>query len=119
MTKKLITLLEKVETEYEKSKLLDDIPAIVAEINTIFACIKATNSFDEAQAYFDFLMNVVCTPTARMWFVHGLDVGDELEKFISDFDRIDDQRTRKEIYDGIKDGTYSLSPEDEEISAHA
>jgi hypothetical protein len=119
MTKKLIILLEKVETEYDKPKLLNDIPAIIGELKTIFTCIKQTKDFGDAQPYFEFLMNVVCIPLERMWFVHNLNVGEEVKKFINDFDRIDDLQTRKELYKEIKDGTYTLNPEDEKVSTNA
>jgi hypothetical protein len=119
MTEKLISLLNKIETEYDKPKLLDDIPAIVAEIKAIFASIKKTNNLEEAQPYFDFLMEDAYIPIARMRFLYELDIGDELAKFIYDFDRIDALRIRKEIYDGIKNSTYSLKLEDEEITTYA
>ena len=77
------------------------------EIKKYLAMIKEKSNINETVLYFDAL-NKIQTVLAKYSFKDGVSLNEKLNKFVYDFDRIDDLEYRNIIFNKIKSVGYFL-----------
>ena len=102
-----IRLLEK---EVNKDNATDYFTQIIDVVNQLLAEIRLYNSVTEIQEQWDMLRDVHGI-VSILTFVDAVELPGELNKFISDFDRVDDPMWQQYLFDRIKPGIYSLQGE--------
>lgn len=94
-------IVELIEKNYEEGKLKDNISFIQKKIFELLNQIKATNSINEAIPLFKDLERIQYI-LAKAVFKDNLIVTPAIKKFISDFDRVDDEEMKIFLYLKIK-----------------
>jgi hypothetical protein len=107
---KILLLLRRIANEPARENVTVYLPTLLQLILKIFSAIKQCKNIYEAQSHFDVLDKIQFS-LATLVFKEKVGVSNELRKFIRDCDRLDDTDVRKFLFDGIKNGTYSLSGE--------
>jgi len=72
-----------------------------------YVLIKKCKIVEEADGYFDLLQKTQ-ELLARLFFKQEITMSKGLEKFVSDFDRVDDNWLRDYLFNAIKRDEYSL-----------
>jgi len=104
---KIALIIEEIKNE-QKKVIVEKTSSIVNEIMFLLTNIKSSNNVEEANKYFDTLQNIQ-NILAVTFFKDELYLGDALWKFVKDFDRADDMRTRTYLFNKIKKDEYALS----------
>ena len=102
-----IRLIEQNLECQDKKRLISNLSFIQSSLFLLFDQIKVTNSYDEAVLIFKVLEDIQFV-LAKAVFKDGIVVTPKLRKFISDFDRIDDEGMRNYLYLKIKSNEYVL-----------
>ena len=100
-----IKLIEHNLQYEDASKLANNMYFIQDVLNLIFSYISKTDNLDDAILAFKTLEDMQFV-LARAVFKEGVIVTNQLNKFISDFDRIYDQATLHYLYLKIKSNKY-------------
>lgn len=103
----IICLIEDIEDERIKKIIVPKLEVIEKEIKELLIAIKKCKTVQEAQDYFDLLQKLQ-EALASLFFKQKIIVSQGLEKFITDFDRIDDDWLRNYMFSAIKKNEYTL-----------
>lgn len=99
--------LQTLEYEANSSEITAKLPLLLELINNQFTLIKSCLDISCADAYFD-LLETIQFIAARLLFVYHINLSPSLQKFVKDFDRIDDKDERQYFFDEIKNNRYHL-----------
>lgn len=102
--KRLITEIDYPQT---KRHIVILLPFIYQEIKKIISTINACEEIHEAKNYFDKLQEIQGNLSVLV-FKYEIEAPEILWKFVSDFDRLDDQDSRIWLFNQIKNERYSL-----------
>lgn len=100
----LLRLLEEITSEPIKINLLPQLDFIYEEVCIFFNKIKMSKNVKEADVYFDFLEKIQ-DALAELSFKYNIKMPENLNKFIRDYDRLDDPSLREYLFDKIKNGS--------------
>jgi len=100
-----IRLIEQQFESLSEKKLKKNLQFIQEVLNLLFSYISKTDDLDEAALAFKLLENIQFV-LARASFKEGVVITSLLKKFVSDFDRIDDEEMKAYLYLKIKSGEY-------------
>jgi hypothetical protein len=107
----LKTLLEEMVNYPTRDNVLPKYQIVLQKIEDIFVQIKESKDEELANQYFDQLQEIQ-SPLAILVFKEKIDEYSRINKFVSDFDRIDDFRLRKYMFNAIKNENYALDGEE-------
>ena len=99
--------LHTLDNEVQPEKIDEQLPLMLEIINDLLAKIKESNDLQAANYYFDILQEIQYV-LAILAFVKEIPITKELDKFLSDCDRLDDAWTRDMLFKMIKADTYHL-----------
>jgi hypothetical protein len=99
--------LKALDNEMQPEKIDEQLPLMLEVVNDLLAKIKLANSMQEANFYFDILQEIQDV-LATVAFVKEIPITKELDKFLSDCERLDDAWTRDMLFKMIKADTYHL-----------
>lgn len=91
--------IELIENYLSKKQGLE---FIEQEIKLLFSAISNTNKVDDARLIFKNLEDIQFV-LAKSIFKNGIEVTPFLRQFVYDFDRIDDDETKRVLYERIKE----------------
>jgi hypothetical protein len=104
---KLIQIIQDIEVSDDRDFVASAFLLLLEEIKKAISTLEQCKSFSESMEYFDILQKAnECVGEAQ--YIHDLKTGSQLWKFYKDFDRADDARQRKILYDKIRSGKYSF-----------
>jgi hypothetical protein len=106
----LLKLLQEIENEPIKTDLLPQLHFIQNEISLFFAKIKTCETLEAANEYFDLLEKIQNT-LAILSFKYEIKLPSNLNKFVSDCDRLDDSWLREHLFNKIKNNKYPQGEE--------
>lgn len=106
----LIVLLNEMVNYPTRDNVLPKYQIVLKVINSILSKIQSCVDENEANIYFD-LLQEIHSPLAILVFKEKIDEYLSINKFVTDFDRIDDIRFRKYMFNKIKNEKYSLTVE--------
>lgn len=104
---KIIQLIEICIDNHDQEKLTLNCTLIENELSMIFQKIRESKLFNENASTFN-LLNKIQFVLAKAVFKEGLEVNNVLRKFITDFDRLDDEENNKYLYSKIKSNDFYL-----------
>lgn len=90
-----------------RDNVLPKYQIVLKKINYILDSIRNCDTEIQADPFFD-LLEEIHSPLAILVFKEKIDEYPRINKFVSDFDRIDDQRLRTIMFRDIKRNNYSL-----------
>lgn len=99
--------LQALDNEIIPEKIDEQLPLMLEVINDLLVKIKFSNDLQVANFYFDILQEIQDV-LATIAFVKEIPVTKELDKFLSDCERLDDAWTRDMLFKMIKADTYHL-----------
>ena len=99
--------LQSLDNEMQPDKIDEQLPLMLEVVNDLLAKIKLVNNMQEANFYFDILQEIQDV-LATVAFVKEIPITKELDKFLSDCERLDDARTRDRLFEMLKADTYHL-----------
>ena len=99
--------LHTLDNEVQPEKIDEQLPLMLEIINDLLAKIKESNDLQAANYYFDILQEIQYV-LAILAFVKEIPITKELDKFLSDCDRLDDAWTRDMLFKLIKADEYHL-----------
>ncbi|SEK63758.1 hypothetical protein [Parapedobacter koreensis] len=94
----MANFIELIESSLSQKK---GVEFVEQEIKLLFSAIAGTNKIDDAELLFKNLEDIQFV-LAKSIFKNGIKVTSFLKKFVYDFDRIDDNDTKKNLYNKIK-----------------
>lgn len=100
-------LLNEMVNYPTRDNVLPKYQMVLKKINSILNEIKNCDSEAQADQFFD-LLEEIHSPLAILVFKEKINEYPRINKFVSDFDRIDDQRLRASMFRDIKENNYSL-----------
>ena len=103
----LRTLLEEMVNYPTRDNVLPKYQIVLHKIRDLFHEIKKCKKEEEASHYFDQLQEIQ-SYLAILVFKENIDEYKRINKFVSDFDRIDDFRMRQYMFNAIKFKKYTL-----------
>ena len=103
----LKALLEEMVNYPTRDNVLPKYQIVLQKIEDIFTKIRECSNDELANQYFDQLQEIQ-SPLAVLVFKENIDEYSRINKFVSDFDRIDDLRLRKYMFNAIKNEEYTL-----------
>ena len=101
------TLLKAMVDYPTRDNVLPKYQIIVQKIDQLFSCIKGCSNFSSANEYFDQLQEMQ-GPLSVLVFKERIDDYASVDKFVRDFDRIDDMWLRRRMFEQIQNGEYSI-----------
>ena len=104
----LQVLLQEMVNFPTRDNVLPKYHIVLKEIQSLLSQIKITDSLISADNFFDQLEEIQ-SPLSVLVFKEKIDEYPSINKFVRDFDRIDDIRMRKYMFNDIKHNNYSLS----------
>lgn len=104
------TLLQAMVDYPTRDNVLPKYQIVLNELDAIICKIKKSHDFASANKYFDQLQEIQA-PLSRLVFKEKIDDYDSINKFVRDFDRIDDKELRQEMFELIQEGKYSIHDE--------
>lgn len=107
MTERLTKILSDLKLERDKSLIQLESASLVDEIELVFEKMRSLMSLKDAEVFFE-LLSQVQLELATLLFKERMDFPDNIRKFVSDFDRVDDVRQRQYLFDKIRARSYSL-----------
>ena len=106
------TLLKTMVDYPTRDNVLPKYQIILNKLDAIMLNIKECRDFEAATQYFDQLEEIQA-PLSRLVFKEKIDGYDSINKFVRDFDRIDDKALRENMFELIKEGRYSIHDEND------
>jgi len=100
-------VLEEIDSNPIKSNISWELVYLEKVVRTLLAKIKDSNNIQQAEIYFDILQNIQ-DALAKLSFKYDVKLSASLNKFVSDFDRLDDHELRDYLFNKIKHNLYSL-----------
>ncbi len=101
-------LLDEMVNNPTRDNVLPKYQIVLQKIKEILSKVKECKDESSAGKYFDHLQEIHSF-LANLVFREKIDEYPTINRFVSDFDRIDDVRLREYMFKAIKDGKYSLS----------
>jgi hypothetical protein len=102
-----LKLFERNLEYQDKERLITNLSFIQQILVLLLEQIKLTASYEEANLIFKILEDMQFV-LAKAVFKNKIVVTPQLRKFISDFDRIDDEALKNYLYSKIKSDEYKL-----------
>jgi hypothetical protein len=106
--KRIQLLLQIIKINPIQSKMTQKFPLLLKAINKTLSKIKNYETPKAANACFDELQEAHRT-LSKLFYNYNIDMTPELDKFIYDCERLDDNETREYFFKEIKNDRYSLS----------
>ena len=103
----LLNFLNDFKQQENKQAIEEMLPQILRAIHVLFEQIKLCPRLEDAALYFELISDIQFV-LDRAAFIKGIKISTELDHFLRDFERIDDPQVKEFIYNGLKDGSYSL-----------
>jgi hypothetical protein len=100
-------LIAKMESEQDRKANIPKLALLAFHINNIFLNIASCSTIVEAQPYFN-LLDKIHDLISRIMFIDKFEVPSNCKKFFKDFDRLDDNETRRYYFEELKNGNYAL-----------
>ena len=90
-----------------RDNVLPKYQIVLQKIREIISWIRECDNKSCAGIYFDQLQDIH-SPLAILVFKEKIDEYPSINKFVSDFDRVDDMRLRQYMFDAIKHENYNI-----------
>ncbi len=104
----LKVLLEEMVNYPTRDNVLPKYQIVLQKIKAILSKVKECKDALSADKYFDQLQEIHSS-LAILVFKEKIDEYSAINRFVRDFDRIDDNRLRKYMFNAVKNEDYSLS----------
>lgn len=101
------SLKEEIKEAQIGKILVPKLATIEKEIKELFLRIKKCNTLQQANYFFDLLQKIQ-EILAQLFYKQKITLSENLQKFVSDFDRIDDPWLREYMLNAIKNNEYFL-----------
>ncbi|MBY0110232.1 MAG: hypothetical protein K2X90_03920 [Candidatus Babeliaceae bacterium] len=103
------SLIKENENHRIKNLIVPNLRLIEEEINLLLSFkIRNCNNLQEAKKYFDILQKIQ-EVLAMLFFKEKIEISNKLQKFIRDFERLDDGWLRENLFNEIKQGSYNYN----------
>lgn len=99
--------LQALDNEIQPEKIDEQLPLMLEIINDLLIKIKLSKDIQAANYYFDILQEVQDV-LSTIAFVKEIPITKELDKFLSDCERLDDAWTREMLFKMLRADTYHL-----------
>ena len=98
----------KEDMELFDQNVFQQFPIMRKEIHEIFLQIQACADAKQAENYFFGRLENIHSVLCQLRFIEEIELPDDLDNFIRDFDNIGDSWSHEYLFNKIKAGTYSL-----------